>query len=136
MSQAPTPLSRKLGIKEGAALATLGAPRGFLRALAPLPEGAEVRARARGPLDVVVFFTARRAELERRFPHLASTLRPHGGLWIAYPKKGSGMPSDLGFREVQEVGLAGGLVDNKSCAIDEVWTAVRFVVRVRDRKAR
>jgi DNA-binding transcriptional ArsR family regulator len=75
----------------------------------------------------------RRAELERRFPHLAAELTPAGGLWVAYPKKTSGKPTDLSFAAVQEVGLAAGLVDNKSCAIDETWTAVRFVRRLADR---
>ncbi len=132
--ESSTPLPKKLGIKEGAAVAVLGAPPGLAGALAPLPDGVRIGDRARAPLDVVLLFTRRRGDLERRFPRLASSLRPSGGLWIAYPKKESGVATDLGFREVQDVGLAAGLVDNKSCAIDEVWTAVRFVVRTKDRK--
>ncbi|HYZ18717.1 MAG TPA: hypothetical protein VE615_04180 [Gaiellaceae bacterium] len=82
---------------------------------------------------VVVFFTASRDDLERRFASLRATLDPADGLWIAYPKKASKLESDLSFEAVQELGLANGLVDNKSCAIDEDWTAVRFVYRLEDR---
>ena len=127
-----TPLPRKLGIKEGSRVALVGAPEEFPAALGPLPAGAEL-VPPRGPLDVIVFFSARRAELEGSFSGLGRELAPAGGLWIAYPKKASGVPTDLTFAEVQEIGLAAGLVDNKSCAIDEVWSAVRFVIRLRDR---
>jgi len=125
-----TPLSRKLGIREGSRLFVAGAPDGFLETLgpdaAPVPDG-------RGPLDVVLLFTASRAELEARFTKLARELAPAGGLWVAYPKKASGVPTDLTFQDVQEIGLDAGLVDNKSCAIDDVWSGVRFVIRLRDR---
>ena len=83
--------------------------------------------------EVVVFFTTRRAELERRFPALEKALAPADGLWIAWPKKASKLDTDLDFAAVQEVGLAAGLVDNKSAAIDEDWQAVRFVYRKADR---
>lgn len=83
--------------------------------------------------EVVVFFTTRRAELERRFPALKTALAPADGLWIAWPKKASKLDTDLDFAAVQEVGLAAGLVDNKSAAIDEDWQAVRFVYRKADR---
>ena len=83
--------------------------------------------------EVVVFFTTRRVELERRFPALKKALAPADGLWIAWPKKASKLDTDLDFAAVQEVGLAAGLVDNKSAAIDEDWQAVRFVYRKTDR---
>jgi hypothetical protein len=85
--------------------------------------------------EVVVLFTTRRAELERRFRRLRDTLDDADGLWIAWPKKAAGIETDLAFEDVQRVGLAAGLVDNKSCSIDERWQALRFVRRVRDRKA-
>lgn len=132
----PVPLTQKLGIREGARVAAPRAPEGFLELLDPLPRGVTVRDSVRRPLDVIVFFADRRAALERRFGSLARALDPAGGLWVAYPKKTSRVATDLDFRAVQEVGLAEGLVDNKSCAIDEVWTAVRFVVRVSDRPGR
>ena len=83
--------------------------------------------------EVVVFFTTRRSELERRFAALKKTLEPADGLWIAWPKKASKLDTDLDFGAVQEIGLAAGLVDNKSAAIDEEWQAVRFVYRKSDR---
>jgi len=83
--------------------------------------------------SVVVFFTASRDHLERRFASLREILDHADGLWIAYPKKASKLDSDLSFEAVQQVGLDNGLVDNKSCAIDEDWTAVRFVYRLEDR---
>ncbi len=128
-----TPLPGKLGIRDGSRVALVGAPDGFLGALGPLRPAALLSSRPRGPLDVV-FFARERSELARRFPALARELAPAGGLWIAYPKKASGVPTDLGFGEVQEIGLAAGLVDNKSCAIDEVWSGVRFVIRLKDRR--
>jgi hypothetical protein len=82
---------------------------------------------------VVVFFTTTRDELERRFGSLKATLDPADGLWIAWPKKAAKLAGDLTFEAVQEVGLAHGLVDNKSCAIDEQWQALRFVYRLEDR---
>ena len=88
---------------------------------------------ARPGTEVVVFFTTRRSELERRFVALKKALAPADGLWIAWPKKASKIDTDLDFGAVQEIGLAAGLVDNKSAAIDEDWQAVRFVYRLEDR---
>jgi hypothetical protein len=82
---------------------------------------------------VVVYFTTSRATLERRFEALKATLDPADGLWIAWPKKAAGIENDLTFDVVQQTGLAAGLVDNKSCAIDERWQALRFVYRLSDR---
>jgi hypothetical protein len=82
---------------------------------------------------VIVFFTTSREELERRFDALRKTMRPADGLWIAWPKKASGIETDLTFEAVQQTGLAAGLVDNKSCSIDERWQALRFVYRLADR---
>jgi hypothetical protein len=83
--------------------------------------------------DVVVYFTTSRAELERRFEALKGTLAPADGLWIAWPKKAARLQTDLDFDAVQSIGLAHGLVDNKSAAIDESWQALRFVYRLADR---
>jgi hypothetical protein len=82
---------------------------------------------------VTVLFTTSRDELERRFPELKRTLEPADGLWVAWPKKASEIETDLTFEAVQEIGLASGLVDNKSCAVDEDWQALRFVYRRADR---
>ena len=92
-----------------------------------------VKLGAKPGAEVLVFFTTRRAELERRFPALKKTLAPTDGLWIAWPKKAAKIETDLDFDAVQSIGLENGLVDNKSAAIDERWQALRFVYRLRDR---
>jgi hypothetical protein len=88
---------------------------------------------AKPGVEVLVFMSTRRIELERRFPALVATLGPADGLWIAWPKKAAKLDTDLDFAAVQEVGLGNGLVDNKSASIDETWQALRFVRRVADR---
>jgi hypothetical protein len=88
---------------------------------------------AKPGVGVLVSFVTTRAELERRFPALKDTLAPADGLWIAWPKKAAKVDGDLSFEAVQRIGLANGLVDNKSCAIDELWQALRFVYRLEDR---
>jgi hypothetical protein len=126
-------LPKKLGIREGSRVAVVSPPDGFTRALTPLPAGVEVRPGARGRCDVVLFFVTRRAELIRRFPSFVRALETDGGLWVAWPKKTSGVATDLAFDAVQEIGLDAGLVDNKVCAIDGTWSGLRFVRRVADR---
>ena len=130
-----TPLAKKLGIAEGANLAIISAPNGFCDDLA-LPGGVRVRTSARGRVDVLVFFATRRAELTRRFPAMKRAIEVDGGLWIAWPKRTSGVASDLSENPVREIGLANGLVDNKVCAIDDTWSGLRFVFRRTDRGAR
>jgi hypothetical protein len=128
-----TPLARKLGIKTGAKLGLLGAPDGFEATLADLPAGVSIRRQARGPLDVIVAFHSSRAGLQRRLPALVGALEASGGLWVAWPKRSSPVATDLSENAVRELGLAAGLVDNKVCAIDQVWSGLRFVYRLRDR---
>jgi hypothetical protein len=126
-----TPLPRKLGIKEGHRVLLAGAPSRF--DLGPLP-GVDVHRRAgRTPYDVILAFTPDRRSVDRQFPLLAGRLVTNGGLWIAWPKRSSGVPTDLDENVVRDVGLAAGLVDNKVCAVDETWSGLRFVVRLRDR---
>ncbi len=128
-----TPLPRKLGIKEGHAVAFPGAPAGFRELLGELPPHVRVKARATGPLDVIVFFTRSRAKLERRIGALRRAMDPAGGLWIAWPKRASGIGTDMTEDVAREVGLANRLVDNKVCAIDETWSGLRLVIRLTDR---
>jgi hypothetical protein len=129
-----TPLPRKLGIKAGARLALIGAPDGFDSTLGSLPDDVTVSRRlGRGSRDVIVAFFFRRAMLERRLPTLRDALDPAGGLWIAWPKRASGVETDVTEDVVRTLGLAGGLVDNKICAIDQVWSGLRLVYRLRDR---
>jgi hypothetical protein len=131
-----TPLPRKLGIKPESVVGLLDAPDGAEQLLRPLPAGVTLRRRAQGPLDVIVLFVTTRAALTRRFGQAARALDPDGGLWVAWPKKAAKVPTDLDFDFVQQLGLSTGLVDNKSCAVDQTWTALRFVVRLADRPAR
>jgi hypothetical protein len=128
-----TPLPKKLGMKEGARVGLIGAPDGFARTLGALPPGVDLRTQARGRFDVLVVFVTRVAELERRFASLARAIAPDGGLWVAGPKRSSGVATELRFESVQRVGLDACLVDNKSCAIDDTWSGLRFVYRIVDR---
>ena len=129
-----TPLVKKLGIKVDDRVTFSGAPEGFEQSLGgELPAGVEIRPAARGRLDVIVFFAKRRSELERRIDRLGAAIHPAGGLWIAWPKRASGVPTDITEDTVREVGLPLGLVDNKVCAIDETWSALRLVWRVENR---
>jgi hypothetical protein len=128
-----TPLVRKLGIKPGDRLALIGAPDGFDQVLGELPDGVQLRRRAQGTCDVIVVFCTRRSELQRRLATLRPALDQAGGLWVAWPKRSSGVPTELGDGPVRELGLAAGLVDNKVCAIDATWSGLRFVYRLADR---
>ncbi|HET6656420.1 MAG TPA: hypothetical protein VFG61_00860 [Gaiellaceae bacterium] len=121
-----TPLPKKLGIKEGSRVSLQKAPDGFAELLG-------VKPKLRGEFDVAVLFATRQGELTRAFTPLARRLAPAGGLWVAWPKKASGVKTDLTFDSVQRTGLGAGLVDNKSCSIDDTWQAIRFVIRLRDR---
>ncbi len=132
-----TPLPRKLGIKRGARVALMAAPDGLNSTLGQLPEGVTVRTRIGAQsLDVIVAFFSRRSMLERRLPALVAALDPAGGLWIAWPKRASGVTTDVTEDVVRALGLAAGLVDNKVCAIDHVWSGLRLVYRLRDRPDR
>jgi hypothetical protein len=134
-----TPLWRKLGITEGARVRVIGAPREFaeeLARLAPVPDGVSFLARSGAALDVVVLFATRRAELAGRLAGLVRSLAPAGRLWIAWPKKAARIDSDLDFDEVQAMGLATGLVDNKSASITGTFQGLQFVYRVKDRGRR
>src|SRR5205807_5355392 len=88
----------------------------------------------KAPLDVIVAFISKRAELERQLPSLRRRMSPACGLWIAWPKKASGVPTDMTENVVREVALPTGLVDNKVCAIDDTWSGLRLVIRLQDRR--
>lgn len=125
-----TPLPRKLGIKPGHAVAVLGGPAGFADGLAAL-SGADVAQAlpAAGLLDVLMTFVRWREELEAQLPGLRERMAPAAGLWIAWPKRAARIPTDMTEHVVREVALPTGLVDNKVCAIDEVWSGLRLVIR-------
>jgi hypothetical protein len=131
-----TPLAKKLGIKESFRVAFPGSPKGFLGLLVDLPAGVNVTSAGSTELDLLVFFTTARDELSDRFPELATKLVPNGMLWISWPKKTSGVATDLDENIVRAIGLAAGLVDTKVCAIDETWSGLKFVIRVKDRPSK
>jgi hypothetical protein len=128
-----TPLAKKLGMKEGGIAAFRDAPAGFHNLLEPLPDGVRIKPRASAPLDVLVAFFTGIGELERRLPALEKAIFPDGGLWIAWPKRSSGVETDLTEDVVRELALPRGLVDNKVCAIDETWSGLRLVHRIENR---
>lgn len=124
-----TPLARKLGIKEGHAVAAVAGPDGFLDWLAPLPEGARVRKSIGKQPDVVIVFATKRTVLERNLFKAAEAVYPDGAVWAAWPKKSSNVPTDITEDTVREIVLPHGLVDNKVCAINDVWSGLRVVWR-------
>jgi hypothetical protein len=128
-----TPLPKKLGIKEGARVALVGAPPEAAALVAPLPPGVVLRSQLRSEADVIVFFTRRRRELEQRFEGLVAKLERDGSLWIAWPKRASGVETDMTENVVREVALPRGLVDTKVAAISDVWSGLRLVRRLENR---
>jgi hypothetical protein len=125
-----TPLPRKLGITEGDELALIGAPDGFDDRLGELPGVTVHTDLASGArFDVMVVFVTRRAELEAELDRLRARMAPACGLWIAWPKRASMVPTDMTEQVVRDIALPTGLVDNKVCAIDEIWSGLRLVIR-------
>jgi hypothetical protein len=128
-----TPLIRKIGIKPGHRVHFHSHPQSFVRDLGELPEKASLEDKLAAGTDVMVAFVETQAELLKQFMRLSSKLAPDGMLWIAWPKRASGRKTDLTEDVVRTVGLKAGLVDVKVCAIDEVWSGLKFVVRLIDR---
>jgi len=129
-----TPLIKKLGIKSGFSVVIVNAPAHFLREL-NLPADVAVNTSARKPFDCALLFVKTEEELLKQFGKLTRSLKPAGMLWLAWPKKSSGVETDLSFSNVQPIGLESGLVDTKICAIDETWSGLKFVFRLRDRES-
>ncbi len=131
-----TPLIKKLGIKEGFRVALVNSPKGFQRELGSLPDKTMFAPCASDSLDVILLFVNSEAELRRRFALLAGNLVANGMLWVAWPKKSSGVATDLSFTNVQRIGLDAGLVDVKICAVNDIWSGLKFVYRLKDRARR
>ena len=131
-----TPLVKKLGIKPGSRLCVIDAPPGYARTLGPLPDGVRpVRTLARTlALDCIQLFITRRAQLERRFGSLVRALAPDGMLWVSWPKKAAKVPTDVTEDVIRGIALANGLVDVKVCAVDDVWSGLKLVRRLEDRR--
>jgi hypothetical protein len=127
-----TPLIKKLGIKSGSNVAFVNAPRDFVQTL-DLPTELTINSRSHKPLDFALLFAKGETTLAVEFSQYAAKLTPAGMLWVAWPKKSSGVITDLSETNVRSIGLASGLVDVKICAIDDVWSGLKFVFRLKDR---
>ena len=130
-----TPLARKLGIGEGDEVALIGAPERFEDTLGELPDVASLHTDLADDAryDVIVAFITQRSELEAELPRLRIRMAPACGLWIAWPKRTSRVPTDVTDQVIRDVVLPTGLVDNKVCAIDETWSGLRLVIRKQNR---
>jgi hypothetical protein len=128
-----TPLAKKLGIKEGSRVALVNAPKDFQKTLGELPDRVKFVQRVTNLIDIILFFVTTERVLARDFAKLAKKLVTNGMIWIAWPKKSSGVTTDLTFANVQSIGLNAGLVDVKICAVDETWSGLKFVYRLKDR---
>lgn len=124
-----TPLAKKLGIKEGCRLFLLNAPRHYLDLVDPLPEGAQVVPRIDARTDVVHIFSTSRTDLARAVRVALERLRQDASIWVSWPKKASRVPTDITEDTIREVALPMNLVDIKVCAVDEVWSGLKLVVR-------
>jgi hypothetical protein len=132
---AGTPLARKLGIGEGDEVALIGAPERYEDTLGELPDVASLHTDLADDAryDVIVAFITQRSELEAELPRLRIRMAPACGLWIAWPKRTSRVPTDVTDQVIRDVVLPTGLVDNKVCAIDETWSGLRLVIRKQNR---
>jgi len=130
-----TPLARKLGIGEGDEVALIGAPERFEDTLGELPDVASLHTDLADDAryDVILAFITQRSELEAELPRLRIRMAPACGLWIAWPKRTSRVPTDVTDQVIRDVVLPTGLVDNKVCAIDETWSGLRLVIRKQNR---
>ena len=132
-----TPLARKLGFKEGFRAGFVNPPKGFQKELDNLPDNVEiVVGRLPKQLDLMILFTDSQRSLKSEFKNLARKLARNGMLWIAWPKKASGVATDLSGNSVRQIGLDFGLVDVKVCAVNDIWSGLKFVYRLKDRSSR
>jgi len=129
-----TPLVKKLGIREGDRVAFVANPTSYRKLLGPLPAGVEVGgARSRG-LNFIHYFTDREADLSKRLPGLRSRIKQDGMIWVSWPKKSSGVDTDITEDTIRKHAFANSLVDVKVCAVDDVWSGLKLVIRKKDRK--
>ena len=129
-----TPLVKKLGIKPGHRVAFIAAPRNYVATLGKLPPEVSVSRAPNGTLDFIQLFVRNRSELESELPRAQGVLAQDGMLWISWPKQASGIRTDLNENTIREFALACGLVDVKVCAVDDTWSGLKLVYRLRDRK--
>ena len=128
-----TPLAKKIGIKEGSRVALVNAPKDFQFEPKELPDNVEFIKGSAKSLDIILYFVTTERALTKDLSKLAARLTANGMIWIAWPKKSSGVATDLSFERVQRIGLDAGLVDVKICAVDDTWSGLKFVYRLKDR---
>jgi hypothetical protein len=128
-----TPLPKKLGVKDGSHIRLIEAPSEVVAELKSSMEKCKLARDPNTPLDFAMIFTKSAASLKKEFPRIEKYLAPAGMLWISWPKKSSGVPTDLNENIVRDIGLAAGLVDVKVCAVTEIWSGLKFVRRLKDR---
>jgi hypothetical protein len=124
-----TPLAVKLGIKEGSTVVTVGAPKEYLQLVSPLPRGASVKARVSADTDLVHIFSTEKLALAEKLKTLRAALKPDAALWVSWPKKSSKVPTDIAEDTIREIALPLGFVDIKVCAVTDVWSGLKLVVR-------
>jgi hypothetical protein len=129
-----TPLARKLGIKPGTILHTVNAPADYPTLLDPLPENVTVVHKVKDEIDLVHVFTRKRSELLELLTRYQRRIKQNGAIWVSWPKKSSGIPSEITEDTVREVALPLGLVDIKVCAVDDTWSGLKLVIRKENRK--
>ena len=129
-----TPLAKKLGIVAGSRLFLSDAPRNYMELVTPLPEGVEVVRKIDGETDIVHIFSTERARLKSALCDSLGKLRQDGSIWVSWPKKSSKVSTDITENTIREVALPMGLVDIKVCAVDEVWSGLKLVVRKKNRR--
>jgi hypothetical protein len=127
-----TPLVKKLGIKENSNIAFVNAPEGYVKAL-KLPPAVIVSSRSKKPLDFVQLFVKSKRDIENKFPQYSAKLKPTAMFWISWPKKSSGVATDLTEDVIRAIGIANGMVDVKVCAVDDIWSGLKLVFRLKDR---
>jgi hypothetical protein len=128
-----TPLVKKLGLKEGHKVYVFNAPKEYFNWLTPLPQDVEVKTRISGEFDFIHVFASELAVFKKQFQECKKHLKKDGMLWISWPKKSSKLNTDLDENVIRDFGLNNGLVDVKVCAVDEVWSGLKFVIRLKDR---
>jgi hypothetical protein len=124
-----TPLATKLGVKAGSRVALLGAPEDYAALIEPMPDGVSISARISTAMDIVHIFSTRRMELERLLKSCRSKLKPDAVIWVSWPKKSAKVPTEITEDIIREVALPLGFVDVKVCAVTEVWSGLKLVVR-------
>ena len=130
-----TPLAKKLGIKQGCRLKTWNAPANYEELLAPIPPDVQISTVIRSNVDLWHLFTTTKSELSKSLRTAQKQIRQDGMIWVSWPKKSSGVPSEITEDTIREVALPMGLVDVKVCAVDEIWSGLKLVIRKENRKS-